>query len=202
MKEPNPLVKSALELGPLLLFFGVFMWNRGGTVSLWGQDYTALVFATLIFIPVLAIATLIQWRLSGRLAPMQVVTLVLVVIFGGLSVWLNDPRFFKMKPTIIYLLFAAILGYSLVARRNWLQAVLSEALPMDALGWRKLTMRMMLLFLGLALANEFVWRMMSETSWVYFKTFGLPLILFVFLIANAGLYRAHAVESEKDDEQG
>ena len=58
------------------------------------------------------------------------------------------------------------------------------------------------LFLGLALANEFVWRMMSETSWVYFKTFGLPLILFVFLIANAGLYRAHAVESEKDDEQG
>ena len=197
MKEPSPLIKSALELGPLILFFGVFMWHRGETVSLWGQDYTALVFATLVFIPVLAIATLIQWRISGKLAPMQIMTLVLVVVFGGLSVWLNDPRFFYMKPTIIYLLFAAILGYSLATRRNWLQSVLSEALPMDAEGWRKLTIRMMLLFLGLAMANEIIWRTLSETTWVYFKTFGLPLILFVFLIANARLYRDHALKGDE-----
>ncbi len=197
MRQPKPWVKPALELGPLLLFFAVFMWFRGETVSVWGVDYTALVFATLVFVPVLALATLIQWRLSGKLAPMQVVTLILVVVFGGLSVWLNDPRFFKMKPTIIYLLFAALLGYSLMTRRNWLQALLGEALPMTAAGWRKLTLRMTVMFLALAVANEIVWRIMSETAWVYFKTFGLPLVIFAFLMANAGLYRAHA--ADRDD---
>jgi intracellular septation protein len=201
MKEVKPWMKSALELGPLLLFFGVFMWNRGGEVNLWGQHYTPLVFATLVFIPILMLATLAQWRLTGKLAPMQIATLVLVVVFGGLSVWLNDPRFFKMKPTIIYLLFAAILGYSLIARKNWLGKVLSEALPMDAEGWRKLTLRMTLLFLALALANEVIWRSLSETTWVYFKTFGLPLILFVFLLGNAGLFRAHAMPEASEDKK-
>ncbi len=199
MKEPKAWVLQSLEWGPLLLFFAVFMLNRGGSVALGGREYTPLVFATLAFIPALALATLIGWRLTGRLSPMQIATLVLVVVFGGLSVWLNDPRFFKIKPTIIYLLFAGLLGFSLVARKDWLQAILSEALPMDAEGWRKLTARMALLFLGLAIANEVVWRGMSETAWVYFKTFGMPLVIFVFLLANAGLYRAHAIEVPTDD---
>lgn len=202
MKATKPWVKPVLEYGPLLLFFAVFMFQRGDTVNLWGREYTALVFATLIFIPVLALATLLQWRLTGKLAPMQVATLVLVIVFGGLSVWLNDPRFFKIKPTIIYLLFAGILGYSYVAGKDWLQAVLSEALPMDTAGWRKLTLRMALLFLALAIANEVVWRTMSETTWVYFKTFGLPLILFVFLMANARLYRDHALDKQTDERDG
>ena len=196
------MLRAGLEYGPVLAFRVAYLWLKDNTYTFGGTEYDGFIVVTAMFVPLLVLSTGALWALTGKLSRMQVATVVLVVIFGGLSVWLNDPRFFKMKPTIIYLLFAAILGYSLVARRNWLQAVLSEALPMDALGWRKLTMRMMLLFLGLALANEFVWRMMSETSWVYFKTFGLPLILFVFLIANAGLYRAHAVESEKDDEQG
>lgn len=200
MKEPKSWLKPVLELGPVLLFFLVFVLKRGETTVIAGQEYGAFILATLIFIPALALATFIQWRMTGKLAPMQIATLVLVIVFGGLSVWLNDPRFFKMKPTMIYLLFAAILGYSLLSRRNWLGAVLSEALPMDAEGWRKLTFRMVLLFLALAVANEVVWRTMSETTWVYFKTFGLPLILFLFLMANAGLYRAHAIESPADDD--
>lgn len=199
MKEPKPWVKPVLELGPVLIFFAVFMLYRGDEVHLFGQDYSAFIFATLIFVPVLVVSTLLLWRLTGKLAPMQIATLVLVVVFGGLSIWLNDPRFFKMKPTLIYLIFAALLGFSLVARKSWLQLVLSEALPMDEEGWRKLTLRMTLLFLGLAVANEIVWRTMSESSWVYFKTFGLPLILFVFLMANAGLYRAHALEKPAED---
>ena len=196
----KPWVKSALELGPVLIFFASFMLFRGDTVQLFGQDYSGFVFATLIFVPVLIMATAVQWWLTGKLAPMQIATLVLVVVFGGLSIWLNDPRFFKMKPTMIYLLFAALLGFSLLARKNWLQLVLSEALPMDAEGWRKLTLRMTLLFVGLALANEVVWRTMSETSWVYFKTFGLPLILFLFLMANARLYRDHALQKDGKDQ--
>lgn len=202
MKEPKPWVIPALEWGPLILFFAVFMLNRGGEVSLWGRDYSPLVFATLAFIPAILAATLIRWRLTGTLAPMQIATLVLVVVFGGLSVWLNDPRFFKIKPTIIYLLFAGLLGFSLATRRNWLGMILSEALPMDADGWRKLTLRMALMFAALALANEIVWRAMSETAWVYFKTFGMPFLIFAFLMANARLYKAHALPAAEKDADG
>lgn len=193
MENTKPWVKPALEFGPLILFFAVFMLFRGQDVQLWGQSYGGFIFATLVFIPALVLSTLIQWRITGKLAPMQVATLVLVIVFGGMSVWLNDPRFFKLKPTIIYVLFAVILGTGLALRRNWLGAVLSEALPMDAEGWRKLTLRMALFFLALAVMNELVWRNMSETAWVYFKTFGLPVLLFAFLLGNAGLYRAHAL---------
>lgn len=195
MTEPrkiNPWLKSALELGPLILFFLVFMRYRDQVVSLGGRDYSGFILATLAFVPVLALSTLALWRLTGRLSPMQIATLVLVVVFGGLSIWLNDPRFFKMKPTIIYLIFSALLGVSLALRRNWLELVMAEALPMNAQGWRILTLRMALLFLGLAAANEAVWRLMSETVWVNFKTFGLPAIMVVFFVANARLFERHA----------
>ena len=197
MTNNKAWIKPVLEFGPLILFFGVFMLFRGREVVLWGETYSGFIVATLAFIPAMILSTLIQWRITGKLAPMQVATLVLVVVFGGMSVWLNDPAFFKFKPTLIYLLFAAILGTGLILRRNWLGAVMSEALPMDEAGWRKLTFRMALFFLALAVANELIWRNMSETTWVYFKTFGLPVLIFVFLLGNAGLYRAHALP-EKD----
>lgn len=101
-------LKPLLELGPLVLFFVVFMRLRDKTVMLWGTEYSGFIVATLIFVPVLIASTLALWWLTGRLSPMQIATLVLVIVFGGLSIWLNDPRFFKIKPTIIYLLFAAI----------------------------------------------------------------------------------------------
>lgn len=197
MTNNKAWIKPVLEFGPLILFFGVFMLYRGREVVLWDETYSGFIVATLAFIPAMILSTLIQWRITGKLAPMQVATLVLVIVFGGMSVWLNDPAFFKFKPTLIYLLFAAILGTGLILRRNWLGAVMSEALPMDEAGWRKLTFRMALFFLALAVANELIWRNMSETTWVYFKTFGLPVLIFVFLLGNAGLYRAHALP-EKD----
>ncbi|UXU74041.1 MULTISPECIES: inner membrane-spanning protein YciB [unclassified Paracoccus (in: a-proteobacteria)] len=195
-RKINPWLKVGLEFGPLLLFFAVFMRLRERSVMLAGTEYSGFVVATLVFVPVLVLSTLALWRLTGRLAPMQIATLVLVVVFGGLSVWLNDPKFFKMKPTIIYLLFAALLAISLLLRRNWLQLVMSEALPMDAEGWRILTRRLVALFLGLALANELVWRSMSETAWVNFKTFGLPAIMVVFFVLNARLFERHAVSRD------
>ena len=196
MTEPrkiNPWLKAGLEFGPLILFFVIFMRLRDKTLTMAGTEYSGFIVATLVFIPVLVLSTLALWRLTGKLAPMQIATLVLVVVFGGLSVWLNDPKFFKMKPTIIYLIFAGLLGFSLIRRRNWLELVMSEALPMRAEGWRILTLRMVLLFLGLAVANEIVWRSMSETAWVNFKTFGLPAIMVVFFIANAKLFERYAL---------
>ncbi|HRM74900.1 MAG TPA: inner membrane-spanning protein YciB, partial [Paracoccus sp. (in: a-proteobacteria)] len=158
-----------------------------------GTAYSGFIVATLIFIPVLIASTLALWRLTGKLAPMQIATLVLVVVFGGLTVWLNDPKFFKMKPTIIYLIFAGLLGFGLLRGRNWLELVMSEALPMRPEGWRILTLRMILLFLGLALVNELVWRTMSETAWVNFKTFGLTAIMVGFFVANSKLFERYAL---------
>ncbi|MTH65384.1 inner membrane-spanning protein YciB [Paracoccus shanxieyensis] len=195
-RKINPLLKAALEFGPLILFFVVFMRLRDQTVAIGGTEYSGFIVATLVFIPVLVASTLALWRLTGKLAPMQIATLVLVIVFGGLSVWLNDPRFFKMKPTLIYLLFAAALGVSLALRRNWLQLVMSEALPMTSEGWRILTGRLVVLFLGLAVANEIVWRTMSETAWVNFKTFGLPALMVVFFVLNAKLFERHALPKE------
>ena len=192
-RKINPWLKAGLEFGPLILFFVVFTRLRDKTLTIAGTEYSGFIVATLVFIPVLVLTTLALWRLTGKLAPMQIATLVLVVVFGGLSVWLNDPKFFKMKPTIIYLIFAALLGFSLIRRRNWLELVMSEALPMRAEGWRILTLRMVALFLGLALANELVWRTMSETAWVNFKTFGLPAIMVVFFVANAKLFERYAL---------
>ena len=201
MTEPRKIsgwLKAALEFGPLILFFVVFMRLRDRTLAIGGTEYSGFIVATLVFIPVLALSTLALWRLTGKLAPMQIATLVLVVVFGGLSVWLNDPKFFKMKPTLIYLIFAAALGASLALGRNWLELVMSEALPMRPQGWRILTQRMVALFLGLALANELVWRTMSETAWVNFKTFGLPAIMVAFFVLNARLFERHALPKDRE----
>ncbi|WBU57063.1 inner membrane-spanning protein YciB [Paracoccus sediminicola] len=195
-KQVSPGLKIALEYGPLIVFFAVFMLTRDRVFTLWGEEYGGFVLATMVFVPVLVASILALWRLTGKLSAMQVMTLVLVVVFGGLTIWLNDDRFFKMKPTIIYAIFAGLLGLGLALKKNWLQLVLGEALPMEHEGWIKLTFRMALLFAGLALANEFVWRTMSDTAWVNFKTFGMPLITFLFLIANAGLFRRYALDKE------
>ena len=193
----NPWLKAALEFGPLLAFFVAFGRLKTMQFMVGGTEYSGFVVATALFIPVLVVCTLILWRLTGRLSPMQIATLVLVVVFGGLSIWLNDPRFFKMKPTIIYLIFAAALGASLALRRNWLELVMSEALPMRPEGWRVLTLRMTALFLGLAVANEVIWRSMSDAAWVNFKTFGLPAIMVIFFVLNARLFERHALPRDE-----
>ncbi|MCL7464380.1 inner membrane-spanning protein YciB [Phaeovulum sp. NW3] len=194
----KPWVKAALEFGPLIAFFVAFVKLKDESYTIGGTDYSGFILATAGFVPLLVITTLILWRLTGRLAPMQIATLVLVVVFGGLSVWLNDERFFKMKPTIIYLLFAAILGLGLMLRRPWLALVMEEALPMEPEGWRILTQRMALFFLGLAVANEVVWRSMSDQAWVNFKTFGLTVLMFGFFMAQGRLFARYGIEKKAD----
>lgn len=199
-KPVSPGLKAALEFGPLIVFFAVFTLLKDRQVMLGGTEYGGFIVATMVFVPVLMAATLALWRLTGKLSVMQVLTLVLVVVFGGLTVWLNDERFLKMKVTLIYGIFAALLSLGLILNRNWLELVMGEALPMQHEGWVKLTQRMIALFAGLAIANEAIWRNMSNSAWVNFKTFGLPVIMFVFLMANTGLFSRYAIptEDEKD----
>lgn len=208
MRKVNPWLKAALEYGPLILFFVAFMRLKEQTITFAGTEYGGVVGATLIFVPVLVVCTLALWALTGKLSVMQVMTLVLVVVFGGLSVWLNDPRFFKMKPTIIYAIFAGLLALGLALRRNWLELVMGEALPLTHEGWRILTVRLILFFVALALLNEvlryatdpggFMGLHLSEQTWVNFKTFGVTIGTFAFFIANGRLFSRHALPKESD----
>lgn len=202
MRQISPWVKAALEFGPLLVFFVAFRAFRHSPLVIGGHSYDGFVAATLVFVPVLVGATLALWALTGRLAAMQVVTLVLVLVFGGLTVWLDDPRFFKMKPTLIYLIFAGALGLALALRRNWLGLVLGQAVPLTEAGWRLLTGRLALFFMGLAVANEVIWRTQPDARWVLFKTFGLPLLMVAFFIANGRLFARHAPAADpgRDDQ--
>lgn len=190
----NPMLKLALELGPVLAFFVAYGRVKDQTYTILGSDYSGFIVVTALFIPVLIATTGILWVLTGKLSRMQAATVVLVILFGGLSVWLNDERFFKMKPTMIYLLFATILGFGLWRGQSYLRVVMEEALPMQAEGWMILTRRVTLFFAGLALANEVVWRTMTTESWVTFKTFGLTLAVFAFFLTQGKLMEKYGVK--------
>ncbi|CUH40318.1 Intracellular septation protein [Jannaschia seosinensis] len=183
--------KTALELGPVAAFFAGYVLLKDQTFTIAGTAYDGFIVVTALFVPLILISTAALWRLTGRLSHMQIVTAVLVTVFGGLSVWLNDERFFKMKPTLIYLLFASVLFFGLYRGRSYLAMVLSEAMPLTPAGWMKLTRRMAWFFVALAVANEAIWRTMSTDAWVNFKTFGLPVAMFAFFIAQSGLMQAH-----------
>lgn len=187
-------VKPLLELGPIVAFFVAYMRLKESVFTIGGSDYQGFIVVTGLFIPLLLFTTAILWRLTGKISPMQIMTVVLVTIFGGLTVWLNDPSFIKMKPTIIYLLFGGILGIGLLRGQSYLRVIMQELIPLENTGWMILTRRFTAFFLGLALANEAVWRSFSTDTWVYFKTFGLTAALFVFFMMQGALLSKYAIE--------
>ncbi len=195
-RKINPMLKTGLELGPILAFFAAYLMLKDRIFTIAGTEYDGFIVVTAGFIPVFLVAMGLLWRLTGHLSKMQVVTAVLIVFFGGLSVWFNDPRFFKMKPTIIYLMFAGVLGAGLLRGRSWLQYVMEGVMPLSHEGWMILTRRLALFFFGLAILNELVWRTMSEESWVYFKTFGLTAAIFLFFMAQGRLFRDYGQQDE------
>jgi len=195
-KTINPTLKTALELGPVIAFFVAYLWLKDDTFTIGGTDYDGFILVTAGFVPLMIAATGVLWWLTGTLNRMQVLTVVLVTVFGGLSVWLNDERFFKMKPTMIYLLFAAILGAGLLRGQSYLRTVMSGLMPLQDEGWMLLTKRLTAFFFGLAVLNEVIWRTMSTEAWVYFKTFGLTAAIFVFFMTQTGLFKKYAVEDK------
>ncbi|SNX69112.1 intracellular septation protein A [Cereibacter ovatus] len=190
----NPVVKAVLEWGPIAAFFLGYVKLKDESFTIAGTDYHGFIVVTAAFIPLMLLSTGLMWWLSGKLSKMQVATVVLVVIFGGLSVWLNDERFFKMKPTMIYLLFGGLLGIGLLRGQSWLKLVLEDAIPMQPEGWMILTRRVTAFFFALAVANEAIWRSMSTDVWVNFKTFGLPLAIFAFFMTQGGLFKRYGFE--------
>jgi len=194
-KQINPFLKSALELGPVLVFFAAYLLLRDGSYTVAGREYDGFILVTAGFVPLMMLSTGLLWKLTGNLSRMQVATLVLVVVFGGLSVWLNDDRFFKMKPTMIYLLFAAILGIGLMRGQSYLQYVMEGLMPLAQEGWMILTRRLAGFFFGLAVLNEVIWRTMSTDAWVWFKTFGLTAAIFAFFMLQGRLFKTYGEEA-------
>ena len=197
-KKINPMLKMALELGPIVLFFVAYTRLRDRTFDIGGQAYDGFIVATALFIPLIVVTTLILWKLTGHLSKMQIATVVLVVVFGGLSVWLNDDRFFKMKPTMIYTLFAAVLGFGLLRGKSYLRFVMEEMMPLQHEGWMILTRRLALFFAGLAVLNEVIWRTMSTDAWVNFKTFGLTIAIFAFFMAQGKVIQTYSIPEDAD----
>lgn len=200
VRKINPWLKLALELGPVLLFFVGYMRIKDQSFVIGGTSYDGFILMTAAFIPVMIVCTAILWALTGHLSRMQVLTLVLVTVFGGLSVWLNDERFFKMKLTIIYLLFAGVLGVGLLQGKSYLRFLMDEVVPMREEGWMILTRRVFVFFLLIAVANEVIWRTLSTEVWVSFKTFGLTLAVFAFFITQGKLFERYAVREEEPGE--
>lgn len=197
-KPINPVIKQVLELGPPILFFIAYLRMRDETYTIGGTDYSGFIVAAGVFVPILLASMAILWKLTGKLSRMQVFTIVMVVLFGGLTVWFNDERFFKMKTTLVYGMFAVILGIGLLQGRSYLAWVMAEFLPLEDEGWMKLTKRLTWFFAALAVANEVVWRTMSTDAWVKIETFGFPIVMFLFLWGQIVALQQYMIEPEEE----
>jgi intracellular septation protein len=193
-KRLPPFLKIALELGPLVLFFVTNAYaDRFGI----GEDQRFFV-ATGLFIPATLIALAVNYMLVRKLPIMPLVSAVFVVAFGGLTLFLKDDTFLKLKPTIVNGLFGIALLGGLYFRKPLLQIVLDSVFELTDEGWRKLTLRWAVFFLVLAAINEIVWRTQTTDFWVSFKVFGIMPLTVAFALSQMPLILRH--ETKKADE--
>jgi intracellular septation protein len=177
----NPLLKMALDLGPLVLFF-------------FANSHYGIFVATATFMIAVLAALAVSYVLIRQLPIMPVVTAIIVVVFGGLTLVLHDATFIKVKPTIVYALFGAVLIGGLIFNKPLLGVVFDSLFNLTDEGWRKLTLRWAIFFFVLAVLNEIVWRNTSTNVWVDFKVFGVLPLTFLFGALQMPLLKKYAVE--------
>lgn len=183
----SPALKLAIDFGPLLVFFAA---NKFGGVFV----------ATAVFMAATVLAMAVSWMKTRHIPAMLMFTSVIVLVFGGLTLWLQDETFIKLKPTLIYGMFAAILLFGLIRKRPYLKVVLGQALPsLSDEGWRKLQRNWALFFIALMAANEVARRVLTTDQWVDFKVWGITIALFVFALAQAPMMTKHGLSL--DDEK-
>ncbi len=201
----SPWLKMTLELGPLILFF--FANARPKLFVPYAHlvlpahllvgENAGLFTATAVLIPAVLIALAVSYAQIRRLPVMPLVTAILVVIFGALTIYFQDPRFIKMKPTILYAVFGLALLGGLYLKKPILEVVLDNAMPLTEEGWRILTLRWGLFFLALAILNEIIWRTQSNNVWVAFKFPGVVILIFLFTLAQVPLMMRHELKEDK-----
>ena len=205
-KQLNPLAKLALDLGPLVLFF--FTNSRPALFSpliapfvpaaLMTGERAGIFVATAVFMVAVLVALVVSYALIRRLPAMAIVSAVVVVVFGGLTLVLQDDTFIKLKPTIIYLLFAGILTGGLMMGKQLLAIVFDSVFHLVEEGWRKLTIRWSIFFIVLAALNEIIWRTQSTDFWVNFKVFGVMPLTFIFAAFQYPLMQKYEAKSEEN----
>lgn len=179
-------LKPVTDYGPLAAFFLVYVrWD--------------LMTATAALMAATALALGLSLFVARRVPVMPLVTAAVVGIFGGLTLWLEDETFIKMKPTIVEALFSLVLFGGLALRRPLLRPLLGAAWSMDDDGWRRLSLRFAVFFAAMAALNEMVWRTQPTDVWVAFKVFGILGLTLVFAVAQTPLLRRHAIRSIPED---
>ena len=179
--QPHPLFKLATELGPLMVFFIVnFKFH--------------LFVATGAFMVAIVVAMIASYVVTRHVPLMALVTGAVVLVFGTLTLVLHDETFIKVKPTIIYALFAAVLGGGLLFGRSFIAVMFDQMFNLTPRGWRILTLRWALFFFGMAILNEAIWRTQSTDFWVGFKAFGVMPLTMLFAITQMPLIKRYHLE--------
>ncbi len=194
-RRASPGVKLAIDLGPLLVFFVVNWFAPVPSVL-------KIFYATGAFMAAMLTAMLISQVKYRHISPMLWFSGIMVLVLGGLTIWLHNETFIKIKPTIYYLVAGGLLLFGLLTRRNLLQMVLGSAYPgLSEQGWRLLTRNWILFFAAMAIVNEAVWRTTSTDFWVAFKLWGALPATFVFALANVPMLMRHGLQFEKGKEE-
>jgi len=175
------IYKILIDIGPLAIFF--IFYTRSG-----------LQASILPFMVATVIAVLFSYMLEKKIPIMPTVGAVIILIFGGLTIYFDNEVFFKMKPTIINFLFAAILYGGIVINKPLLKYLLGAALKLEEAGWKILTQRWIGFFIALAILNEIVWRTQSTDIWVNFKVFGILPLTFIFTMTQFPLIKKYQIE--------
>jgi intracellular septation protein len=204
----NPILKLALDIGPLLLFFiansrpALFLPMVGPMLpaGVGAGEHVGIFVATAVFMTTVVIALAISYALTRHLPIMPLITAVIVLVFGSLTLVLHDEQFIKLKPTIIYLLFGGVLLGGLAFGKPLLGAIFDSVFHLSEEGWRKLTVRWAVFFFGLAVLNEIVWRTQTTDFWVSFKVFGVLPLTFLFAALQFPLMSKHAVPETEQQE--
>lgn len=178
-----PLARVALDLGPLVLFFIVLR-------------LADIFVATGVFMVAILATLTMSYAIERRVSPMPVITAIVVMVFGGLTLYLHDKTFIKLKPTVIYLIFAFVLAGGLATGRNFVKTLFDHAFHLSDAGWRLLTYRWIGFFIAMAILNEIVWRNFSDNFWAGFKLFGAIPLTFLFAAAQLPLVLKHEIKRE------
>ncbi len=180
---PPTWLKPLVDYAPLAVFLVAF-------------EVKGLMVATAALMATTLVALALSLTIARRVPLVPLITALVVGVFGGLTLWFNDETFIKIKPTIIYGLFAATLGCGLLLGKPWLKVVMGEALPLDESGWRRLTLRFTLFFIVMAVANEVIRRAVTTEMWVLWKVPGSLVLTFLFVVTQMGLIKRHRLPDE------